>query len=67
VQFRAGAFNFTNTPHFSNPGANVFNLVLNPNGTIKDLGGFTQVTGIYSPAREGIDERQIRFGLRLSW
>jgi hypothetical protein len=67
IQFRAEAFNFTNTPHFSNPGANVSNLVLNPNGTIKDLGGFTQVTGVYSPAREGIDERQIRFGLRISW
>ena len=67
VQFRAEAFNFANTPHFANPGANVSNLVLNPNGTIKDLGGFTQVTNVYSPAREGIDERQMRFGLRISW
>jgi hypothetical protein len=67
IQFRAEGFNFANTPHFSNPGANVSNLVLNPNGTIKDLGGFTQVTGVYSPAREGIDERQIRFGLRIGW
>ena len=27
IQFRAEAFNFTNTPHFANPGGNVSNLV----------------------------------------
>src|SRR5437588_18160 len=28
IQFRAEAFNASNTPHFSNPGANVSNLTL---------------------------------------
>lgn len=67
VQFRAEAFNFTNTPHFSNPGTNVSNMTLNVDGTIRDLGGYTEITSTTSLAREGIDERQFRFGLRFNW
>jgi hypothetical protein len=67
LQFRAEAFNFTNTPHFANPGGNVSNLTLNPDGSVRSLGGFTEITGTTSLGREGIDERQIRFGLRLSF
>ncbi|MEJ7608536.1 MAG: hypothetical protein WKF37_20260, partial [Bryobacteraceae bacterium] len=33
MQFRAEAFNATNTPHFSNPSANISNLRLNSDGT----------------------------------
>jgi len=68
IEFRAEAFNFTNTPHFPNPGGNVSNLNLNADGTIRSLGGFTEITGGNTNlARDGIDERQFRFGLRISF
>ena len=38
MQFRAEALNLTNTPHFSNPGASVSSLSLNPDGTVKSSG-----------------------------
>jgi hypothetical protein len=65
VQFRAESFNFTNTPHFANPGGNVSNMSLNPDGSIKSLGGFSAITSTINLGRDGIDERQFRFGLRL--
>ena len=67
VQFRAEAFNATNTPHFSNPSANVSNLLLNPDGTIRSLGGYTTITSTTGIGRDGIDERALRFGLRVSF
>jgi hypothetical protein len=67
VQFRAEAFNSTNTPHFANPGTNVSNLQLNPDGSVRSLGGYTEITGLANTGRDGIDERVFRFGLRLSW
>ena len=67
LQFRAESFNFTNTPHFANPGGNVSNLVLNSDGSVKNLAGFAQVTAIATNARDGIDERQFRFTLRISF
>ncbi|MCC7155844.1 MAG: TonB-dependent receptor [Bryobacterales bacterium] len=65
LQFRAEAFNFTNTPHFSNPGGNISNLVLNSDGTFRS--GVFEVTGVRNTGREGIDERVFRFGLRLGF
>lgn len=67
IQFRAEASNFTNTPHFANPGGNVSNLQLNSDGSIRSLGGFTEITGTRGTGREGIDERVFRFGLRVSF
>ena len=67
VQFRAEAFNFTNTPHFGNPGANVSNLQLNADGSVRNLGGYTEITGLQSTGRDGIDERVFRFGIRISF
>jgi hypothetical protein len=67
IQFRADAFNLTNTPHFANPGGNVSNLVLNSNGTVKNLAGYDQITAIATNARDGIDERQFRFTLRITF
>jgi hypothetical protein len=67
LQFRAEAFNFTNTPHFANPGTNVSSMSVFPDGTIRDLGGYSEITSTFNLAREGIDERQFRFGLRISW
>jgi hypothetical protein len=67
LQFRVEIFNITNTPHFANPNANVSNLLLNPDGTVKDLGGFSSITGTANTGREGIDERLIRLGLRFGF
>jgi hypothetical protein len=66
LQFRADAFNATNTPHFSNPSADVSNMVLGPNGTITSLGGYTTITSTTAPtAREGIDQRVLQLGVRI--
>ena len=68
MQFRAEAFNFTNTPHFGTPGRNRSDMVLNNNGTIRSLGGYTEFTETRNNiGRETIDERQFRFGLRISF
>jgi hypothetical protein len=56
LQFRAEAFNFTNTPHFANP-----------DSYVGDGSDFMTITGVQDLAREGIDERQFRFGLKLSF
>lgn len=61
LQFRAEAFNATNTPHFSGPGTNVSSLARNPDGSIRTLGGFTEITSARA------DERQLRFALRISF
>ena len=66
LQFRAEALNLTNTPHFSNPSANVSNLQLNSDGSIRNLGGYSQITGVSAPSRL-TDERYFRFGLRLGF
>jgi hypothetical protein len=65
VQVRAEALNATNTPHFSNPGSNVSNLQLNPDGSIRNLAGYTEITSTTGTGREGIDERVFRLGLRV--
>jgi hypothetical protein len=67
VEFRAEALNFTNTPHFGLPNGNVSNLQLNADGTIRSLGGFSTITSTVGVGREGIDERVVRFGLRISF
>ncbi len=64
LQIRAEAMNVSNTPHFSNPAANVSNLQLNPNGTVKSLNGFDQITST-NPLGRLIDPRYFRFGLRI--
>ena len=62
LQIRMEAFNLTNTPRFANPGANVSNLRLNPDGSVSNLNGYAVITG----TQDG-SERQIRFGARLGW
>ena len=75
LQFRAEAFNATNTPHFAAPGNNVSSpsrdpvtqaILLDANGRPR-LNGFMEITGTRSFGREGIDERIFRFGLRLGF
>jgi hypothetical protein len=55
IQFRAEAFNLTNTPHFNAPVADVANS------------RFMEITSVRGTGREGIDERMLRFGLRIGF
>ena len=61
MQFRAEAFNATNTPHFNNPGTNVSNAVRNADGTCQ------QAERLYGNPAAQTDQRQLRLGLRLSF
>jgi hypothetical protein len=63
LQLRIEAFNLTNTPHFSNPGANRSSLQLNPDGTIRNLNGYTEITSTTGSK----SERQLRVGIRLGF
>lgn len=68
VQFRAEAYNLTNTPNFNNPGSNVSNMRLDSDGTIRSLGGFMAITSAASRANNvEAGERQFRFALRISF
>jgi hypothetical protein len=60
LQIRFEAFNTLNTAHFNNPGGNVSNLQLNADGTVRNLSGFSEVTGAFG-------ERQLRIGARVGW
>jgi hypothetical protein len=66
IQIRAESFNLSNTPHFANPGANVSNLQLNSDGSVKSLGGFSQITST-TPLGRLIDPRYFRFGMRFEF
>lgn len=60
LQFKAEAFNFTNTPRFGNPAANVSSMAVNAAGVVTNPNNFMAITG-------ASDERKFRFGLRLSF
>jgi hypothetical protein len=60
LQFRAEAFNFTNSPQFANPGNTVSAATRNADGSIKAYNGYTEITSASG-------ERQMRFALRLSF
>lgn len=66
TEFKAEAYNFTNTPKFSNPSANVSSMVLNSDGSIRALNNYSSITSTL-PNLAAPSERQIRFGLRLSF
>ncbi len=61
MQFRAEAFNVSNTPAFNNPGATVSSATRNPDGSIRALNGYTEVTSAQAT------ERQFRFALKFSF
>jgi hypothetical protein len=63
VQLRFECFNCTNTPHFNNPGGNRSALQLNPDGSIRNLNGFGEITS----TRADFPERNIRLGIRLGF
>ncbi|MGH9658664.1 MAG: TonB-dependent receptor domain-containing protein, partial [Bryobacteraceae bacterium] len=67
MQFRVEAFNATNTPKYGDPGTNVSNLQLNPDGSIRNLGGYTEITGTRNIGRDGLNEKVFRFALRLAF
>ncbi|MEX2263350.1 MAG: TonB-dependent receptor [Bryobacteraceae bacterium] len=68
-ELRMEAFNFTNTPHFANPGTNVSSMSFNSDGSIRSLGGFTEITAVDGSnfGRGNVDERTFRIGLRFSF
>ena len=66
LQFRAEALNATNTPHFSNPAANVSNLQLNSDGSVKNLNGFGVITSTTRTGRQ-YDEREIRLSVHFAF
>jgi hypothetical protein len=51
LQILGEAFNATNTPSFSNPGASVAAPTLNADGTVRSYNGYTVITGTSSQAR----------------
>jgi hypothetical protein len=60
LQFRAEAFNLTNTPQFGNPGSTVSSATFGSSGAITALNGYTQITS-------ASNERQLRFAMKLSF
>jgi hypothetical protein len=63
LELRFEVFNVTNTPHFGNPGSNRSSLQLNPDGTIRNLNGYTEITSTTGSK----SERQARVGIRLGF
>ncbi|HLJ14643.1 MAG TPA: TonB-dependent receptor [Bryobacteraceae bacterium] len=57
LQFRAEMFNLANTPHFAMPSGNAS----------VNSSSFMQVTSILNTGRDGVEQRAVRFSLRLSW
>jgi hypothetical protein len=67
LQFRFNTFNTANTPHFGNPSANVSNMLLNPDGSIRSLGDYTTITSTKGIGRDGLDQRVLQFGMHLNF
>jgi len=66
VQIKIEGFNIFNTAHFGNPGSNVSNLVLNPDGSVANLNGFGVINSTLNVGRE-FSERYVRLGVRMSF
>lgn len=65
AEFRAEAFNWTNTPKFNNPSAGINGRLVNAQGAF--TGGVFEVTGTNSGGREPNGDRILRLGLRLTF
>ena len=69
MQFRAEAFNFTNTPHFANPSdaqATISTSSAERRRHAIDLVSWI-LNAVKGTGREGVDERVFRLGVRLSF
>ncbi len=64
VQLRIEGWNVTNRPQFNNPGSTRSSLQLNPDGSIRNLNGYTEITGTRNTKTS---ERQFRLGLRIGF
>jgi hypothetical protein len=60
LEVRVEMFGITNTPQFGNPGATVSNMTLNPDGSVRALNGYSEITSASG-------ERQIRFAAKFSF
>jgi hypothetical protein len=60
LQLRVETFGVTNTPAFNNPGNTVSNMTKNADGTVRALGGYTEITGAGG-------ERQFRFAAKFTF
>ena len=68
LEFRAEAFNASNTPHFSNPSnTNISNVTFNPDHSVANLNGFGAFSSTNSRDQEGIDQRFFRLGFKASF
>jgi len=65
LQFRAEALNLTNTPQLANPSSNISGLRTLPGGAFN--GGVFEITGTANTGRDGLVQRAIRLGMRLSF
>jgi hypothetical protein len=67
AEFRAEAYNFTNTPRWNNPGASAATPIRDSAGNITNLNNFMTITGVFGN-NSGLDAgRQFRFGLRVQF
>lgn len=64
LQFRAEAFNLSNTPHLANPASNIGVVQYGPSGQISNLNGFGQITST-NPGSRLVDERYFRIGAKI--
>lgn len=64
AQFRAEALNLTNTPQLANPSNNISSLRTS-GGAFQ--GGVFEITGVANTGRDGLVQRAIRLGLRISF
>jgi hypothetical protein len=68
LDVRAEVFNVTNTPHFANPGSTNISLVsFTPSHSVASLGGFGALSANNARDQEGVDQRFIRVGARLTF
>ena len=68
LEFRAEAFNASNTPHFNNPSnTSISNVTFNPDHSVANLNGFGALSSTNSRDQEGIDQRFFRLGFKASF